>query len=277
MTEAPSPRHLCVCVDDFGLSAGINSAVFDLAERGSISATGGMVRRSAWTAGARVLRHIDAARLDVGLHFDLTRPGVADGPEPGLLGLLARTYSRTVFSAALQADIRDQLSRFEDAMGRAPAFVDGHRHVHQLPVVRNLLVEEIARRYASSPPWIRNTAPGCRPGPSRFKSEAIHALGGKALARLAAEHRIPVSRRLLGVYDFSGGVADYEKHLNEWLCACRSGDVLMCHPSAGMLSGDPIGPARLREYAVLQAMRFPVHTPSGDVALAPPGAVRHDG
>ncbi|REN21420.1 ChbG/HpnK family deacetylase, partial [Mycobacterium tuberculosis] len=98
--------------------------------QGKISATSGMVRREAWLAGAKVLRRLDPAQFDAGLHLDLTRPARAGGPEPGLGGLLARTYTRTIFAPGLQADIRDQFTRFEDAMGRAPAFVDGHRHVH---------------------------------------------------------------------------------------------------------------------------------------------------
>jgi len=259
-------RYLCICADDFGMSAGINSAVFDLAEQGKISATSCMVRRDAWLTGTRMLRRIDPARFDAGLHLDLTRPARAGGTEPGLLGLLARTYTRTVFAPGLQADIRDQLTRFEDAMGRAPAFVDGHRHVHQFPVVRELLVEEIARRYAASPPWIRNTAPGVQHGPDRLKARVIHALGGAQLAALAAQRGIPMSSRLLGVYDFSGDMQRHEQRLSEWLAACRTGDVLMCHPSAGILPGDPHGGARLREYAVLRGL---VLAASGGIALAP--------
>ena len=267
MTEAT--RYLCICADDFGMSAGINSAVFDLAEQGKITATSGMVHREAWEEGAKVLKLIDPARLDVGLHLDLTRPALAGGPEPGLLGLLARTYTRTVFAPRLQADIRDQLTRFEDAMGRAPVFVDGHRHVHQFPVVRELLVEEIARRYAASPPWIRNTAPGAQHGPGRLKARVIHALGGAQLAALAAQRGIPMSSRLLGVYDFSGDMQRHEQRLSEWLAACRTGDVLMCHPSAGILPGDPHGGARLREYAVLRGLVLAAGTGSGGIALAP--------
>jgi len=251
------------------MSAGINSAVFDLAELGRISATSGMVRRDEWRAGAMVLRRIDPARLDVGLHLDLTRPVRAGGNEPGLLGLLARTYTHTVFAPGLQADIRDQFTRFEDAMGRAPAFIDGHRHVHQLPVVRELLVEEIARRYAASPPWVRNTAPGWRHGPGRWKARGIHALGGARLAALAAQRGIPMSRHLLGVYDFSGDMQRHEQRLSEWLAACRTGDVLMCHPSIGIMPGDPHGAARLREYAVLRGLKLAADGEGGGVALAP--------
>lgn len=268
-TRPPPARYLCVCADDFGMSIGINSAVFDLAEQGKISATSGMVRRSAWLAGARTLRRIDAAGLDVGLHLDLTRPTVADGAEPGLAGLIARTYTRTVSADALRSDIRDQLTRFEDAMGRAPAFVDGHRHVHQLPVVRELLVAEIARRYPVSRPWLRCTAPAPGRMSGGFKAGIIHALGGASLAGLARKHGIPVSRGLLGVYDFSGSAPDYQRGLSAWIAASRSGDVLMCHPSAGIQPGDPHGPARLREYTALRNLVFPVLTPLGEVDIAP--------
>ncbi|QNK65271.1 ChbG/HpnK family deacetylase [Variovorax sp. PAMC26660] len=268
--SGPATRYLCICADDFGMSTGINAAVLDLAAQGKISATSCMVRRSAWTDGAKALKRIDPARLDTGLHLDLTRPETADGFEPGLFGLLARTYTRTVFTPALHADIRDQLNRFEDAMGRAPAFVDGHRHVHQFPVVRDLLVEEIARRYPASPPWVRYTAPVWRHGPERLKAQVIHALGGARLAALARKRGIPVSRRLLGVYDFSGDTQGYEARLSEWLSGCRTGDVLMCHPSAGAnLPSDPHGSARLREYTALQRLAFPVQGRLGEVALAP--------
>ncbi|WP_432730151.1 ChbG/HpnK family deacetylase [Variovorax sp. W6] len=270
MTE--SPRYLCICADDFGMSAGINSAVFDLAEQRKISATSGMVRREAWLAGAKVLRSLDPAEFDTGLHLDLTRPAHAGGPEPGLGGLLARTWSRTIFAPGLQADIRDQLTRFEDAMGRAPAFVDGHRHVHQFPVVRELLVEEIARRYPTSPPWVRNTAPGWRHGPDRLKARVIHALGGARLAALAKRRGIPMSSRLLGVYDFSGDIQRHEQRLSEWLAASRTGDVLMCHPSAGIMAGDPHGGARLREYTALRGLSLGASGGNGEnsgITLAP--------
>lgn len=271
-------RRICICADDFGLSTGVNTAVVDLAERGKVSATSGMVRRSAWLAGAQALRRIAPARLDVGLHLDLTRPLRVDGPEPGLAVLLAQTYTRTIFAAGLKADIRDQMTRFEDAMGRAPAFIDGHRHVHQFPVVRDLLVEEIARRYAASPPWLRRTAPGWLQGPERWKARTIHALGGARLAALAARRGIPMSRHLLGVYDFSGEASDYARRLGEWLSASGNGDVLMCHPAAGILPSDPHGAARLREYAVLRELVLPVGGqpgqpgqagPSGGIALLP--------
>lgn len=269
-TRAPEARHLCICADDFGMSPGVNAAVLALIERRKLSATGCLVQREAWTQGLPALRCVDRAQVDVGLHLDLTPPQVPGGDEPGLGPLLLRTFTRTASLPRLQRTIADQLARFEDDMGRPPAFVDGHRHVHQLPVVRRALLDEVSRRYGAAPPWLRNTRPRAVQGAVTLKAHVIHALGGRALARAAARSATPTSRALLGVYDFAGGHAGYRRRMLGWLSAARSGDVLMCHPGMSDTSITPHGEARMAEYAVLADIDFPWTTPTGDqVALAP--------
>jgi predicted glycoside hydrolase/deacetylase ChbG (UPF0249 family) len=266
---APGDRHLCICADDFGLSAGINAAVLDLAERGRISATGCMVGRPAWEAGRRRLRALPSTQLEVGLHLDLSPPRPGRTREPSLAPLIVRAWLGLLHPERVRAAIGAQLSRFEDGLGRPPAFVDGHRHVHQFAVVRDLLIEEIARRYGAAAPWIRSTAPPAprwRAGP---KAHVVAALGNAGLLERAARHGIPASRGLLGVYGFDGSAADYRRRLWQWIAACRTGDVLMCHPSADDEPGDPIALARRHEYAVLGSTVFPMQTRAGAVFLAP--------
>jgi hypothetical protein len=269
--DAPAPRLLCVCADDFGLHSGINAAVVELAHAGRISATSCMVKRGAWDAGAQALRRVGALQVDAGLHLDLTQPLPGRAGEPRLTGLLARSYLGLLGRAQVLREIRDQFARFEDGLGRPPAFVDGHRHVHQLPTVREVLVEEMSKRYGdSSPPWLRSTVPP-RQHPRALggiKAELIFALGGARLLACAAERSIPASGRLLGVYDFSGTAQDYRNRLERWVDECRSGDVLMCHPSQGCRGpDDPIDPARRNEYAVLLDFEFPHRTARGSVEL----------
>lgn len=258
-SHVAATQRLCICADDFGMSPGINAAVLDLIARRNLSATGCLVLREAWPVGLPALRRVDAACVDIGLHLDLTPPRTAGAEEPGLGALVLRCYARSMPRARLRQTIAGQLARFEDGLGRAPAFVDGHRHVHQLPMVRELLLEELSRRYAAAPPWLRNT----RPGAAAFKPRVIHALGGRALVRDAARRSIPTSRGLLGVYDFAGGVAGYRRRLLAWLSAARSGDVLMCHPSLAEDAGTPHHEARAAEYTVLAAMEFPWRDPRG--------------
>jgi predicted glycoside hydrolase/deacetylase ChbG (UPF0249 family) len=256
---AARTQRLCICADDFGMSPGINAAVLDLIARRNLSATGCLVLREAWPRGLPALRRVDAARVDVGLHLDLTPPRTPRAEEPGLGPLILRCYTRSAPRRHLRQTIAEQLARFEDGLGRAPAFVDGHRHVHQLPMVRELLLEELSRRYTAAPPWLRNT----RPGATALKPRVIHALGGRALVHEAAQRSIPTSRGLLGVYDFAGGVTGYRRRLLAWLSAARSGDVLMCHPSLAEDAGTPHHEARAAEYTVLAAMAFPWRDPHG--------------
>lgn len=243
-------RQLCICADDFGLSEGVNAAASSLAEAQKISAIGCMVRRPAWLEGVPALRALDPSLIDVGLHLDLSFPAQPEAPERGLAGLIVRSYLGRVAPDALRAEILLQCSRFEDAVGRRPAFVDGHRHVHQLPTVRTVLLDVLGRRYGSTLPWLRNTAP---PQPHRLvrnKADLIHALGGRSLVRLAHKSGFRASRALLGVYDFSDS-HDYGERLSRWCRQARTGDVLMCHPSMGDAREIPHADARRREYETL--------------------------
>jgi predicted glycoside hydrolase/deacetylase ChbG (UPF0249 family) len=268
---APS-RHLCVCADDFGLSTGINEAVLDLAERGSLSSTGCMVMRPAWAAGSRELRALSASRLEIGLHFDLTSPSRGRHGEAALGPWILKGYLGLLRPESMRARIMEQLGRFEDGLDRPPSFVDGHRHVHQLPGVADVLADVIANRYGTLTPWIRSTAPARMRRIPRSKEDLIFAMGGAGMMAAAGRRGIPTSCRLLGVYDFTGVTgsrSDYRTLLRGWLDICRTGDVLMCHPALDKTPSDPIAAARLREYVVLRDTVFPVETPTGLVSLAP--------
>lgn len=273
---APLPdRYLCVCADDFGISEGVNSAVLSLSERRSISATACMVERAAWRLGAIGLRALRPGHLEVGLHLDLTTVPQSAFSEASLASLVVRSHLGLLRPARIRDQIRNQLSRFEDGLGRRPCFVDGHRHVHQLPVVRDALVEELASRYQAPLPWIRSTAASRRrAAEDTSKAEVIFALGGSKLLEAARLRAVPTSSALLGVYDFTGGADGYRSRLLRWLQACRTGDVLMCHPSRGTPS-DPLDLARRAEYEVLREIEFPFESPNGVVRLS--SIVNHSG
>ena len=260
-------RILCICADDFGLSEGINDATLELVDRQKISAIGCMVRRNAWHAGSLALRHLDVEQVDIGLHLDLDFPATSGGRDSSLASLIALAYLGLLQGNRLRDEIRFQLASFEDRMGRAPDFIDGHRHVHQLPGVRDLLVCETASRYRGALPWVRNTAPpGARQLP-RTKADVIHALGGRALRKLAAQHGIPMNRALLGVYAFPAG--DYAFEFGQWLDRCGSGDVLMCHPSRGGLPAAPHDESRRREYLLLRTLNLEALQATHGIVVAP--------
>jgi chitin disaccharide deacetylase len=254
--SAPGPvRALAVCIDDYGLHAGIDAAAVDLAKRRRVTAISCMPDGPDWREGAAALRDIPAG-TQLGLHLNLTEALGRGGLVQSLPKLVIRTYARALDAAVVRDEIRRQFAAFESGTARAPDFVDGHQHVHQLPVIREALIDVLDERAAVPRPWLRCTLPaeasaaGLQPA-DRRKSWLIGQLGAAALSRLAATHGYPQNRRLLGSYAFDGTEDQYLDRLQAWFAIARDGDLLMCHASASGPWQDPILAARVREYRVL--------------------------
>jgi chitin disaccharide deacetylase len=256
VSAAGAPRNLVVCIDDYSLRPGIDAAVLSLAAMGRVSATSCMVGTPRWKRAAAELRSLPAGVLDIGLHLDFTEAPLDASLRSGLGAFIARAYLGRLPPSRIAAEVRTQLETFVQAMGRAPDHIDGHQHVHQLPVVRDALVDEMARR-GFDHTWLRGTRPPrSEPG---TKPRVIAALGGNRLQALAARGRIPMSAHLLGVYGFDADAQGYAQRLAGWLQRVATGDVLMCHPARGGADegGDPISGARRIEYEVLASDTWP--------------------
>ncbi|MBX3635721.1 MAG: ChbG/HpnK family deacetylase [Rubrivivax sp.] len=256
-----------MCVDDVGLHAGVNEAALRLVALGRVHALGVLVGAPAWPAAVPALRALDPAAVDVGLHLDLTEFPLQPGWRQPLWRLIARAYGGRLQRSALRAEIRRQLDAFEAALGRGPDFVDGHRHVHQLPLVRDELVAELAARQAPDRrAWLRST----RRGDGRWfelKPRLVEWLGARALSVLARGQGFGQNRRLLGVYGFDGGEAGYRRRLAGWLDGAGDADLLMCHPATG--GDDALQAARRAEYAVWAAPDLPGALAARGLVLAP--------
>lgn len=258
-----SPRHgaparVCVCVDDFGLHPAINQAVLHLVELGRVQATSVMVDGPAWASGAQALQSVSTNTLDVGLHLDFTELAVAERivPVRPLRQMWQASYGRRFVPAQLAQEIHRQLDKFEQHAQRMPAYVDGHQHIHQLPQVREALLQVLEQRYGQAPtkPWLRNTRAGAGLAAgwgNAAKAQVIAALGQGAFMRQAQALGYASNRSLLGVYGFTGDAAAFQRLLQAWLQRAQDGDLLMCHPALGQVEGDAIAAARVQEYQVL--------------------------
>jgi predicted glycoside hydrolase/deacetylase ChbG (UPF0249 family) len=267
-------RRVAICVDDFGLHAGINQAVLRLAGLGRLNAVGCMVGAKAWRDGSAMLASLDPAQTDVGLHLDFTERPIDRSMRLPLGALIVRAYTRRLDRTAVEREIAAQLDAFEAGAGRPPDYVDGHQHVHQLPVIRELLVDALRRRATGSRrPWLRSTRVPKALG-AAFKPRVIQALGAAALADLARTAGLPQNAHLLGVYDFGGDAAGYRARLARWIAAAGDGDVLMCHPSVAASGvADPLIAARTREYDQVADPIFGALLANARITLAPVSAV----
>lgn len=240
MTE---PVPLLFCADDFACADAVDAGIVELIERGRLTATSCLVASPRWPQAAARARAV-RERADLGLHLDFT--------EFAKLAPLARLWGSSrlglLRAADLRARIDAQLTAFEDAVGAAPDYVDGHQHAHQLAPIARALVDALRERYGGVPPWVRVSLPAARD----LKSRLIAATGANALARALDAAGIAHNGRLLGIYDFAA-TPDYATRLGSWIREARAGDALMCHPALAVVPGDPLGEARVREFRALAA------------------------
>ncbi|MEO7809821.1 MAG: ChbG/HpnK family deacetylase [Ramlibacter sp.] len=265
---------IAVCIDDYGLHGGVDEAVLALIRQGRATATSCMTGAPAWRDDSQALAAQPADGVDVGLHLDFTEHPMLPSSRRTLPSLIALSVTGRLDREVLRAEIDAQLDAFESGMGRAPDYVDGHQHVHQLPQIRDVLVDALVRRYPDRHPWLRCTKRPAAMRSGEFKPWLIERLGCRELTALARAHGLPQNGRFLGVYDFQGDAPGFSKLLARWLEWARDGDVLMGHAATNAPANDAIGLARVREYAVLSGEGFGELLEARDIRLAPLSRIR---
>jgi predicted glycoside hydrolase/deacetylase ChbG (UPF0249 family) len=129
-------KQLIVNADDLGRTEGINEGVFDAHRRGIVTSATLMVNYPA--AGRVAVLSRDSPALGIGLHLALTGGVPALPPEQvkSLVGPDGRLPAKPEGLAAADpaevlAEVRAQLKRFRQVMGRDPTHFDSHHHCHR--------------------------------------------------------------------------------------------------------------------------------------------------
>ena len=147
MSDAPIP--IALCADDYAQNQSIDDGILSLLAEQRLSAVSCFSTAPRWMQqSAPALREAaTAAAVDVGLHFNLTE-GFAEAAPFRLRGLILRCLLTRLDSGWLRQRLHRQLDAFEAGYGKLPAFIDGHQHVHQLPGVRQVLLQVLGSRHA---------------------------------------------------------------------------------------------------------------------------------
>ncbi len=264
---------IAICADDYAISPGVSAAIRELAGEGRISATSAMTASRFWPEEGPRLAPF-AARIDLGLHFALTDqlalaplPGLAPARRlPSLLRLVFAAYVGRLSASEVAAEFDRQVDAFAAAIGRLPDFVDGHQHVHHLPVIRDVVVARMRVRTPGA--WLRvcDEPFGAivRRGVAVNRAMAISLLA-QGLRRRAAEAGIPVNSRFSGVRN-PGRQTPFREMFRAYLSELAPHGLVMCHPGYGdaeLASVDPLVSERDDELAYLIGDQFP-----GDLAAA---------
>lgn len=272
-------HRFVLCADDYAMTPGVSRGILDLLEAGRISATGAMTNRPDWPGAAPALVPF-IGRADLGLHFNLTcgapltaMAKLAPGGEMPRLGTLLKAgVMGTLPEEEIAAELSAQLTAFEDAMGRAPDFIDGHQHVHAMPGVRRAFARIVTARYLAEKPYLRTSADS----PARILARASEVKKALLVAGLTAPFAATVQARGFALNTgFSGYSAfnpreDYGAAFARYLKAPGPRQLIMCHPGAvddALRALDPVVETRPQERNFFLSPRF--------VDLCAESGVRH--
>ena len=260
MSDESSPPSLApgliLCADDFAFSSGTSRVIADLLAARRLTATGCMTLRPNWRDDSRMLLEVPADRA-IGLHLVLTEeapltamPRLAPGGELPPLHRLER-LSNALPLDEIAAEVDAQFAAFAEAMGRPPAFVDGHQHAHALPGIREVVLAA-TRRHAPGA-WLRTCqertlAMLARPWRGKALASAFHSRG---LRQAAAGQGIATNHGFAGHYGFAG---DYAALFPAFLRRPGRRHLVMCHPGTDTRPGDAIAAARPVEAAALATL-----------------------
>jgi predicted glycoside hydrolase/deacetylase ChbG (UPF0249 family) len=214
-------------------------AIRDLIGRGRLQATGCMTLASHWVAEAALLKPLEG-KAQFGVHLTLTdhRPLTAmprlapQGRFPGISALIKASWLRRLDAREVAAELEGQLDAFEREMGRPPDFLDGHHHIHQLPVVRDVVLDLWERRLKPQGGWVRS----CWDNPWAIWARGIDPVRAQIIAALGLRLRItmalkgvPHNRAFRGVYAFRPQ-DDYPALFDRFVTDGAPGTLVMCHP-----------------------------------------------
>ena len=262
------PVPFILIADDYALTEGVSRAICDLLAKGRLSGTGAMTNQPGWPSLAPALQPF-FDRRDIGLHLTLTlgaplgeMPNLApDGVLPKLGSLLSGSLTGQLSRVEITQEIMRQIGAFQEHTGRLPDFIDGHQHVHVLPIVRAALFEAVERFQPGWRPWLRVPADhlGAIMARGTTVGKALFiALLAQGFASSAKKRGFPVNDSFSGVSDFKadGGFAhDFRRYL----LVSGKHHLVMCHPGhsdEALAALDPGTKARDEEFAFFNSDAF---------------------
>ena len=230
---------MIICADDYGMRADIDRAILQLCETKKLTAVSCMVlfERCDGAAMKKIREH--EAEIDIGLHFCLTNENLPllAPLEKTALPEFGKLFRRAVFRQLKRAEITALLSAqyelFLQKAGRAPDYIDGHLHSHQLPVIAEALVGFVAQLPAEKKPYVRNTRLDTKKLRAKklpaLKAGFIGAFGARLKKKLRAA-KIPTNDGFSGIYDFKDwkNYADFFPKFAD--CLPEKNGILVTHP-----------------------------------------------
>lgn len=247
------PPNLELIADDYGLGEGHDKAIRTLLKSGVIDGTS-VMSTLCTSESAQALKGVISEVQSLGLHFTLTHgaPFSLTRNQVMLAALLG--FRRDAFRGALQ----QQWDTFVRLFGFAPAYIDGHEHVHSFWGIRQELVSFAREKGVSVRSMRLLEIQG-------LKQRVIDQLG-RGVYTLSTRQGVVTNERFAGVLPLEqplDAVAELRRQLGNAAAWCRSHpDQTLCfmvHPGSAedvhQIAGHP-AVLRSLEASLLTEMQY---------------------
>lgn len=260
-------KHIILCADDYGQNSPISQAILALIQQQKLSATSCMVTSAEWPIQAVRLKRYQN-QVDIGLHFNLTEQ--IDGAY-SLSNIIVSSLLRRLNKDQVMTQLNTQIDQFLNEMGCLPDYIDGHQHIHHLPVVRDALFEVYEQRLRASGCYLRSVYDqGAKyriRAPGYLKNLILQWTGAVSFKMQLLQRKIPHNASFSGIYEFSAGV-DYRSQFLRFLTCISDNGLIMCHPcNEATDPADRIATARYKEYQYFASEQFETDCKRADVKI----------
>ena len=242
-------RNLIVNADDLGWTEGVNRGIAEAHRNGIVTSASLLANGAAFASGVELARTTPA--LGVGVHLNLSDGEPVAEPElvTSLLNdrgelegkpesLLLRLARRSVLLNEIEQEWDAQIQKVRD-VGIEPTHLDGHRHVHMLPGLFEIVLR-LAKKHGIAAVRISHEESSLRAALSSgakqkgtvVMRQGVQARGLKMLARDAHEQ---AEHAGIAAADYFRGIAQTGELTREGIVRLleilpEGTTELMCHP-----------------------------------------------
>lgn len=143
--------RLVINVDDFGITKGVNEAVFKLNELGIVKSTTCLVNSPYFASGAKEAQKYGSLRLGIHLCLDIydSLSGDEQLCDVDNQFYKAKTHDlkREIDPAIIYQEWKMQIEKFISITGKIPSHIDSHHHAHILNKSAVMAVRKLAEEY----------------------------------------------------------------------------------------------------------------------------------
>lgn len=247
-------KYISICADDFGITEKVDKEIISLIIDKRLSETSCIVLSQNFKKSSKELKKI-SSEFGKGIHLTLTDFDSLTSPKTfshngkffSYKNLFFKVLKKEISTEEITKEINAQLDFFEELMGSRPDFIDGHHHIHQLSIIRDLVFEILKKRYKNNLPWIRNTHDNSlkilKRNVALIKTYILSFYGLK-LKKKARLEGFKTNEGFSGIYDFSND-KEYKIIFMKFLKFIGNNHLLMVHPGQTDDSLEKIDPVTL--------------------------------